>query len=351
MAAEVDLPWGMEYTVNENSEQQPEPTKPKRSKAIWLLGGLLVLAAIAAVVMLRPSASARELLRLLPLGADVYVAADVQALQRNLGVSRFLSDPTIMETDEDYEEFVSGTGFVYQRDLRAVVLAKTGPDWMGAARGDFDRERIIQYLESQGAKKTEELGETIYSFGKVRPFRLVLGENDEALFTAGAGEDAIRQMIRRRQQPEAKTAVHEFAQADEGKNFLNGSEVEMVGNAEKMLSSDGTSTLVMSILRATLRGSRRIYASADSGLTAIDFRVEVACDNEADAESITTGLNIVMELVQNLPAGNGDGIEQKLPALMEGVTVEQAGKSVVMQWRWDRETSERLNASAPNEKD
>lgn len=334
--------------MNELAEQPPEPAKPKRSKVIWLLGGVVGLAAIIAFVLLRPTTSARELLRVLPPGADVYVAADVQALQRNLGVKRFLSDPPAMDVDKDYEEFVNGTGFVYQRDLRVIAMAKIGSDWLGAARGNFDRLKIIEYLESQGAEKSQELGETIYTFGKVRPFRLVLGKDDEALFSVGAGEHAIRQMIRRRQKPEAETAVQEFAQADAGKHFLNGSEVEMIGDGAKMLG-EASSTLVMSILRAVLRGSGKIYGSADSGLTTIDFRLESVCDNEADAQRITAGLQTLTQLVQSIPPEGGDGIDQKLPALVEGVAVEQAGKSVVMQWRWDRETTERLNASTQNE--
>ena len=337
--------------MNEIEEQQPEPAKPNRSKMIWLLAGAAALAAMAAIVVLRPTDSARELLRLLPPGADVYVAADVQGLQRNLGVRRLLSEPPEMDVDKDYEEFVNGTGFVYQRDLSVVALAKIGPDWLGAARGDFDRQKIIEYLESQGAVKSIELGQTIYTFGKVRPFRLMMDEDGEALFTAGAGEDAIRQMIRRRQQPEAESAIQEFAQADAGKHFLANSEVEMVGDAEKMLGGNAPSTLVMSILRAVLRGGGRIYGSADSGLTAIDFRVEVVCENDIDAERIANSMKTFMKIIQSIPAGEGDGIEQKLPALIEGVAVEQVGKSVVMQWRWDRETSERLNASAPSEKE
>src|SRR5947209_15534375 len=88
-----------------------------------LLGFLLFVAAVAAVVDLRKHAPP-EPARLLP-GADGFVYADLRWM-RLANVTGTL--PSVKH-DSDYEQFIQGTGFECERDLKetAVAIHKASP--------------------------------------------------------------------------------------------------------------------------------------------------------------------------------------------------------------------------------
>ena len=81
------------------------------------IGLLLVLAAIAAVVLLRKHAPP-EAARLLP-GADGFLYVNLQWMRRtDVG-----GHPPIAQHDPEYDRFIQETGFDFERDLAQAAIA------------------------------------------------------------------------------------------------------------------------------------------------------------------------------------------------------------------------------------
>ena len=315
---------------------------PKHKK-IWVivLGALLLGSmALGLFFLFRPGRSAAALLRLLPPDADLYVVADLEALQSNLAVKKWLADPPAFARDEEYEQFVKGTGFRYQQDLKQLALAKVGPDWFGAALVILDRAKVAQHLESQGGEKIQEEGLTIYRFGQTRPFRLVLLPDDLAVFTVGSNADPIRQMVRRYKGQLADSGGAEMEQANSSGHLPEGRELQVLGRMDRWLNSSNSDPRlrVLELAKGFLKGSKRLYGSVDSGLTSLDFRVEAECNSPADAERIAQTSQFFLKLIAAAPQSGSQAMDQKLPALLAGVSVHQMQGSVLFEWRWDRET-------------
>lgn len=119
-----------------------------------LLGLLIFVAAIAAIVELRKHA-APEAARLLP-GADGFVYLNLQWLRRaDVG-----GHAPVIQHDPEYERFIQGTGFDFERDLAQAAFAVhyASPATHRETRfsevliGRVDGNRLRSYLKS--ASKT-----------------------------------------------------------------------------------------------------------------------------------------------------------------------------------------------------
>lgn len=326
---------------------EPEPASgetPPKHKRIWgiiLVGVVLAgIVALSLFLFFAPGSSATALLRFLPPNADLYVVADLEALQSNLAVKKLLADPSSFARDEEYEQFVQGTGFRYQQDLKQLAVAKVGPDWLGAARVRLDRAKVVQRLESQGGEIIQEEGLTIYRYGQVRPFRLVLLQDDLAVFTVGSDADPIRQMVKRFRGQLADSAGAEMEQANSSGHLSEGGELQVLGRMDRWLDSSDPDPRfrMLELAKAFLKGGKRVYGSVNSGLTALDFRVETECNSPADAGRIAQTFQIFLKLLAAAPRSGSQAIEQKLPALLAGISIQQVQGSVLFEWRWDRET-------------
>jgi hypothetical protein len=205
-------------------------------KRAWIVAAAAVLAAAATTAIYvdhqrRPlppisgaSASAPpDLISLLPPGAPVVAYVDVAALRklRNSPLAAMLGlvgpDP---QQDRDYQQFVTGTGFDYTRDLDTAAVAiwptalLTPNGGLGTnqalaiADGRFDQAKIEAYALRTG-KATMHGTEKIYvvpgspatSFGFLSPTRILL-TTGETLDVPGPvasakGNDAMRARIKR----------------------------------------------------------------------------------------------------------------------------------------------------------
>ena len=326
-------------TAPELSDGEAAP----QHKKIWVLvlvALLLGSIALGLVLLFRPGRSAAALLRFLPPDAEFYVVADLQALQSNLAVKNWLADPPAFARDEEYEQFVKGTGFRYQQDLKQLALAKVGPDWLGAALVRLDRAKVAQHLESQGGEKIQEEGLTIYRFGQTRPFRLLLLPDDLAVFTVGSSADPIRQIAKRYKGQLADSGGTEMEQANSSGHLSEGGELLLLGRMDRWLNSSNSDPQwrALELAKSFLKGSKQLYGSVNSGLTSLDFRVEAECNSLADAERIAQTSQFFLKLFAAAPLSGSQAIDQKLPALLAGVSVQQVQWSVLFEWRWDRET-------------
>ncbi|OFW00603.1 MAG: hypothetical protein A3G20_04420 [Acidobacteria bacterium RIFCSPLOWO2_12_FULL_59_11] len=327
-------------TAPELSEREAAP----QHKKIWviILGALLLGSmALGLFFLFRPGRSAAALLRFLPPDADLYVVADLEALQYNLAVKKWLADPPAFARDEEYEQFVKGTGFRYQQDLKQLALAKVGPDWLGAALVKLDRAKVAQHLESQGGEKIqEEEGLTIYRFGQTRPFRLLLLSDDLAVFTVGSDADPIWQMVKRYKGQLTDSGTAEVEQANSLGHLPEEGELQILVRMDRWLNSFNADPRlrVLELAKGFLKGCQRLYGSVDSGLTSLDFRVEAECNSLADAERIAQTSQFFLKLLAAAPQSGSQAMDQKLPTLLAGVSVHQVQRSVLFEWRWDRET-------------
>jgi len=326
-------------TAPELSDGEAAP----QHKKIWVivLGALLAGVVVLGLFFLfRPERSATALLRFLPPDADLYVVADLEALQSNLAVKKWLADPPAFARDEEYEQFVKGTGFRYQQDLKQLALAKVGPDWLGAARVRLDRAKVMQHLASREGEKIQEEGLTIYRFGQTRPFRMVLLSDDLAAFTVGSNADPIRQMVKRYKGQLADSGAVEMEQANTSGHLSEEGDLQILGRMDRWLEGSNTESQfrALELAKGFLKGSKRLYGSVDSGLTSLDFRVETECNSLGDAERIAQTSQIFLKLLAAAPQSGSQATDQKLPALLAGVSVHQVQESVLFEWRWDRET-------------
>lgn len=196
----------------------------------------VVLAAVLAAVLYihhqgRPlpplaggSASAPpDLMSLLPPGAPVEAYIDVAALRKlqNSPLAAMLglvgADP---KQDRDYQQFVAGTGFDYERDLDTAAVAiwpvallasggGLGPNQVFAvADGRFDQEKIKAYALRTGHVSTVE-GQPVYVVAGNPPdairflsaTRIELSTSETLKFSGGqptaAQNDAMRARINR----------------------------------------------------------------------------------------------------------------------------------------------------------
>ncbi|MBI4460186.1 MAG: hypothetical protein HY648_09035 [Acidobacteria bacterium] len=315
---------------------------PNRKKTLLVVLGT-ILAALAVwgfFLFLWPKNPATALLRYLPEGADLYIVADLEALRSNLAVKRWLEGPSSFAAEQEYEEFVKATGFRYQRDLQQMALGKIGADWYGAARLRLDRARVTEHLESRRDGKSQSGDLTIYRFGQVRPFRLALLPGDLAIFTVGSNEESIQQMLQRHQRPLDDSAAAEMERAVSSGHLSERNGLQMLGKMEPWLnSSDPEPHLrMLEIAKAFLKGSQRFYGSVNSGLTWLDFRIEMECHSPEDAQRIAQSSQMLLRLLESAPPAGSQAADYNLPALLAGISVRQAEASAYLEWRWDRET-------------
>ncbi|MBI4463598.1 MAG: hypothetical protein HY647_02735 [Acidobacteria bacterium] len=304
-------------------------------------GALLALLLIAGGVWLwlwqRQVRWDLNLLAHLPPKADLYVAADLQSLQSNVAVRRYLADSPEFSREPEYESFVQATGFRYQDHLKQLALAKFGPDWMGVARLLLDPTKVQQYTESQSGRKYSEQGRTVYVFGTARPFRLALLENDFALFTVGGDEQRMRQALQMYPEPSSPSGASELEQSDDLSHIRQSSSLWAVGRMEKLLDqgNGGQRWGTWEMGRSVLQGSKTLYISAQSTSLQLQFQIENYCNSPASAERITSFLQAVLNILRAKPSSASSENQTNLAAFLADLSVRQAEESVFIEWQWD----------------
>ena len=304
----------------------------------WIAVVILVafVAAIAGwVVAVRTRPSARNLLELLPSDADAYVLVDFPALQSNPVVKSLLADPSNVAPASDYEQLLNRTGFHYQEDLKQLALAKLGEDWVGAAEVNADRARVISYLESQGAVKTEARGQTIYSFGTVRPFRLAFLDEKSVAFSAGSNPSLLIQAMARRGGG-AGSAVAELQQ----RGMMAGAHaLQAFAQAERLIDAnpEGIRIGPFQFGKQWLQGSKTVRATVESGPLDLAIHVEDHCDGAESATRIAGAFRGLLAILNATQPSQGSS-QRNTPdnttqALLAAVSIQQNRDSVLVDWR------------------
>ncbi len=317
------------------------------SSKTWKLGvaAALIAAAVAAFLLLhRAGRGEMELLELLPPDLDLYAVADLQSLRAIPAVQKWLADPPGLHHDAEYDDFLRATGFRYQDDLHLVALGKTGDDWVGAARAHIDRARVTPYLDSQGAGKKDVSGRTVYTFGSIRPFRLVLlddrPEGSLVAFTIGGDDSRIRQEIARRAGDLRDSAASELDRGDDRKHIPPGSKFWLIARPERFGGNDEKEAQFgsLGLSRGMLKGSKTVYISLQGGPAQLELRAEDYCDSPASAQRITGTLRAILALLRAMPpekSAAGKPASLSPAVALAGIELDQAQQSVVLRWRLD----------------
>jgi hypothetical protein len=126
----------------------------------WIaLPGFLVLSVAAFYAYRRygtSTSSARgDLLGMMPADASAVLFVDVAEMRTAPFVAQLFAWAPQPEPDEDYAQFLRGTGFHYERDLDhlAIAFEKIGQDsgFFAVAEGRFDRQKISAVATKSGS--------------------------------------------------------------------------------------------------------------------------------------------------------------------------------------------------------
>jgi len=133
-----------------------------------------------------------ELIELAPAHSTFIAYIDLAELRKEplIGHLAALAAPVVV--DPDYEQFISSTGFDYQRDLDQVVIAATAGEKLAIADGRFDRKKIEEYALRSGTIEKKD-GHTVYVTKSKTPGQSIsvtfLGAHRIALVALGEGGD------------------------------------------------------------------------------------------------------------------------------------------------------------------
>jgi len=130
-----------------------------------------------------------ELIELAPAHSTFIAYVDLAELRKEplIGHLAALAEPVVV--DPDYQQFISSTGFDYQRDLDQVVIAATADEKVAIADGRFERKKIEEYALRSGTIEQRN-GHTVYVMKSKMPgqaisltflgaHRIVLGEGGD----------------------------------------------------------------------------------------------------------------------------------------------------------------------------
>ena len=323
-----------------------------RGRKLWAaVIALVLLAALIAGVLarrgLRPEAA--SLLQLLPPGADLYGALDLETLQSNPAVRKLLADQPGFSHDPQYDDFLRQTSFRYQDDLKQMAFAKLGDEWAGVARVHLDRPRLLAFFSSVGAAQSAVQGHPVYSFGSGRPFRLALLEEDVVAFSVGPDATFLGSILERPAGPSGDSAASELERTGELQRPRTGSQLWLYGKLDRLLASDAQDLPVGPFRLGPdgLQGSRVVSASVQSSPLALDVLVEDRCDSAASAEQIARWLKVALEILrvssQDAPARSGPDYA----TILEAVSIDQADESVYLRWRANAAMLAKLAAERP----
>ena len=304
----------------------------------WIVIAVLIFAAAVIagwLILQRSRREARALLDLLPPDADAYAVLDLEILQSNPALKKFIADPPTTALSPDYRQLLSQSGFRYQNDLKQVAAAKLGPDWVGTAVVEADRQRLTSYLESQEAVKSELEDRTVYTFGSERPFRLVFIDDRLVAFAIGSDVGHLQGILERYSNPLAGSATQYLGQNGLLQRYPARSGLWFVGRMDRLLTVNpaGPGVGPFQFGMDWWEGSKLVIANVVSSPLRLDIHLENQCESAATAERMANAFKAVLAILQAVP--EGDSNSPNYAPLLAAVAIRQSGESVLFDWHWD----------------
>ena len=299
----------------------------RRNVIILVVALVVAVAAIATLVLLRRGAPP-EAARLLP-AADGYIYIDLEPL-RAAGLFKNIVNP-----DPDYAQFVSDTGFQFERDLDEAAFAvhlppaadlsdsKTPPEtrYSEVFVGRFDHAKLAAYL-SKTAESSRPYGKTIiYSIplpGRtvrvaVLSKSMVAASNADSDFVIrsivdrygesfGAGSELLRRYYRNVPLASVAWAIARTASTGQPGN----SQFVLPGGFELFFPSD---TVIVAAVR---------YVGS------VQFRGAAITRTQDDAQRVSDQLNAYLALARAVEIrAQGGAADPDLKAFFDSISVSQ----------------------------
>jgi hypothetical protein len=308
----------------------------KRGAAVGAVAlvGVIVAGWYAAMDLRRDAAA---LLERLPPGADAYLLIDLERLQSNPAVSRLLADPPEAAPAADYQRLLEETGFRYQDDLKQLAAAKLGGDWVGVARIAADRQRIVAYMESQGAVKSHHGSATVYAFGTERPFRIAFINDELAAFSAGSNPLLLNETLDRHSGGLAGTAGDDLRRGGELAVSPAGKGLWFVGRTDRLYADNpaGPRAGPFQFGREWFEGSQTITAWIASSPLNLEIELRSQYADAASAQRSGNAFRAVLAVLQAIPSQPVAEGGQDYSRLLAAVSITQEAELVTLRWRLD----------------
>ena len=311
-----------------------------------LFGFLLFVAAVGAVVFLRKHAPP-EPARLLP-GADGFVYADLRWM-RLANVAGTL--PSVKH-DSDYEQFIQGTGFEFERDLQEAAVAihnaspASGPEtrfsYVFVATIDGDRFRT--YLKGLAASTEEYRSVAIYNIPlDGRTLRVAILGVDTVAVSNHNDPAVIRGIIER-----SRKLASPFGGPALLRQFYKHVPLTSLAWAVvRMNPSDQSRTgfVLPNASAATVVASVRYRP-----LAGVHFQAEAFTANEQSAEQLTQQVNAFLEVFRSAEISvGGQTSDPDMKKTIESFKIEQKNERAVLTATVPAELIRKLVAAAPAE--
>jgi hypothetical protein len=136
-------------------------TLPRISILLAAIVGTVILAYELRVHVFLTDHSFPELIELAPASSTFIAYIDLAELRKEPLIDHLEALAEPVTVDPDYEQFVSSTGFDYQRDLDQVAITATTAEKLAIADGRFDRKKIEEYALHSGIIEKRN-GHTVY---------------------------------------------------------------------------------------------------------------------------------------------------------------------------------------------
>jgi hypothetical protein len=315
------------------------------------IGLLIVLAAIAAVVLLRKHAPP-EAARLLP-GGDGFVYVNLQWMRRtDVG-----SHAPAAQHDPEYDRFIQQTGFDFERDLAqaAIAIHYASPATGGQTRfseilvARVDGDKLRAYLKKVAAAEETYEHVDVYSIPvEGHTFRIaILGVEvcTPHLCTMVAGSnhndpEVIRGMIHR---------SHKMASPFGGPALLRQfyravPQLPLPSLGWAIFRVNSSSTIGPAL---NLSGPATLVASVQY-LGDVHFRAEAFTKDNAAAQQLSLQANTFLKIFESAEASVGGAeSDPDFEKAMKSIKIEQKNERVVLSARVPSELVRKLVSEAP----
>ena len=291
----------------------------------------MLVVALAVVLFLRFHAPP-EVARLLP-ESDAIVYFNLKPVR---AATHFDEKP--VQPAPEYADFVSATGFRWERDLDRIAVAlhrmpdPRGPNgpvaYSAVAEGRFDTARLASWLQSNSRSTETYAGHTIYT---------VPGQEGRTLRIAALGFD----MVAASNMPTTEQIHSMLDRYGAGASPFSGSSVLAahygdvpyfalawgIGHVALPFSENGH----VQVFGVPLPLSEDTdFVASLSYRTALHLRVEDFAPSEQDAAQTTTNLQTILNLLRTFVPDGGTSNQQALHRAFASAQIEQHKTHVVL---------------------
>jgi len=283
----------------------------------WILGACIV--AVVAGVVATMTVPAQTItpdettLKLLPQDLQGIAFIDVAGLRNATLIQDLLQKQGFPGVPQD---FMDATGIQPLRDIdKATIGIGSKPVVILEAR--YDRFKVEQYLQNQGAASETYLGRTLYSPQPQQPESITFIDR----YIVAGDTDLVKQVVDRMAAP-AANVLQNAALMEMIRRIETGNQVWLVGaNAGTLTRSVPAPPEVQNILTSLTSGSYQMRIAQDVHVKAIgNFSTNESARNSADM------LRGLIALARTQTAQQPD-----LLHLLDGVRVEDTGNLMTIQ--------------------